>query len=168
MLLITDGTRVLLIQDSTGLALPSQRQWPVTLKPPKNNWPLALARHISFNCVQEWPEYQKQKRAFGMPDESLWYVFLIGPTNLDAIVHQTKKTSEWFFRYASARIPWSLKIADLHSIIANKLSCEVMSAHCIREYLQKTTNTAEGSRSEVSGAEVSGAEVSEVLTVNKE
>jgi hypothetical protein len=113
----------------------------VSVKPPKNNWPLALARHVTYASAIEWPEYTKQKRAFGMPEESAWYTFLLSPHQLDAIVMQTKKSAEWFFRYANAKTSWTFKIVDLESIVNNKVTCEIMSAHCIRDFLQKRTNT---------------------------
>lgn len=125
-----------MVQDNNVIGLPSQRQWPVSLRPRKNQWPLALLRHITFNSIINWPDYQKQKKAFGMPEDSSWYLFSITKEVFDSVLLQSKKSSEWFFRYASAKVPWTLKALDFNSITSN--TCEVMSAHCIREYIQQT------------------------------
>lgn len=138
-LLVTDGSRAMMIHDpilGNDYLLPSHQQWPKTLKPSKNEWPLHLVKHVTYNIPFQWPEYQKQKKTFGMPEHSSWFLFSITQPDFDYLLRETKKVSQWFFRYANASIPWTIKSFDL-TILNGKTNCDAMSAHCLRAYLEK-------------------------------
>jgi hypothetical protein len=142
-ILVTDGLRALVVNDSSvgQTSLPSQRQWPNSLRPSKNHWPLNLIRHVTYHVPFDWPDYKKQKKAFGMPEDSAWFLIELNAQQLDHIQKETKKVCAWFFRYASAKVPWTLKLLDFTSLDFSKSSCEAMSAHCLRSYLEKNTET---------------------------
>ena len=114
-LFITDNVDVIVVSDTSldtkQLELPSYKQWPVQKEHQHNNFALALARHVTFDIGIEWPEIIKPKRAFGLEKHSKWVIFKVD--SVHPIVEKTNCTSKWFYRYANAKIPWTLRAIKL-------------------------------------------------------
>ena len=139
-ILLTDGTRALVVQRQDRLlTLPNETLWPAGLRPRRQNWPLAILMHTCYSSYskarsKEWPPIVKQKRAFGLSADTSWYACSVDPSFLDLLVANAKTSKLWWFRYADAKPPWTLKIVKLDDF---KDQCDAQSAHCALAFLHK-------------------------------
>lgn len=137
---VTDGNRALVVQRQDRLfTLPNETLWPAGLRPRRQNWPIAILMHACYNSYtkarsNDWPALVKQKRAFGLSADTSWYASLVEPRVLDVLVSNSKASKMWWFRYADAKPPWTLKIVNLDDF---KDQCDAQSAHCALAFLHK-------------------------------
>jgi len=130
MILVTDGTSFIAVKQNGLLTNPSSDHWHKGQK--KNNWPLAILKHLTYNMDIEWPEPVKQKVAFGLPSKMSWYVVKMETADICKIVRNAKINRLWWFRNAVAKPEWELKLIK---IIDSKKKCDANTSHCINAFV---------------------------------
>ena len=114
-------------------SLPNYAHWPQHMEPKKNQWPLALARHVTHDLLETWPEPNRHK-CFGLPKGSACYRFMLSKEAFGALSSQCLRIQKWAFRYADAKFQWSTKAMSIDSILnCSSIVIDTQSAHCLRE-----------------------------------
>jgi hypothetical protein len=131
-ILVTDSKRALIVSDFSTWQLPCHLHWPAARPPLKNGWPAAILKHVTYGHELQWPAVAKQKKVFGQPKSSTWYLCEISEDFLDSLVRQARMSRIFWQRHASATVPWTLKAVPLDHAV------KLISGHssnCVVAYL---------------------------------
>ena len=131
--LVTDGKKGLVLSQGFSLgSLPNETFWPQGKRPQRQNWPFAILSHCLYGQKPKLV-LEKRQRAFGLPANASWYVAIIEEIELEDLYKRAKSQRTWWFRYADAKIPWTIKLVSLADF---RSSCDANSAHCAEAYLE--------------------------------
>ena len=131
-ILVTDNTRGLVVQQGSGLFfLPKESMWPIGLRPKRQNWPLAILGHALYGQKVKL-KLIKRTRAFGLPANTAWYSSVVDESEFDNILNYCRTQKKWWFRYANATVPWTIKGVALKDF---RTVCDAESAHCAEAHI---------------------------------
>lgn len=126
--LVTDGTRGLFVEATSGLSLLNYKHWPVYKKPLKTHWPCAIANHVTYNLMGP-RKASKVARPFGLSKKASLYSIQLDSDDLEALVDNCKAVWRWHSLHGPFVGPFKLKLVALDVPIEN---FELITAHCIR------------------------------------
>lgn len=136
--LLTDGTRGLFIDTSSGLTLPNHTHWPIARKPKKIGWAIALLDHVVYGLLDalltDEIKSKRQPRPFGLSKTTNFYTVHIQPDVLDHVCSQQKAVWRWHHYHGANGSSGAFKVKiEMLSTCLDKF--DLNSAHCVRSHV---------------------------------
>jgi hypothetical protein len=133
--LVTDGVRILAVEEADKLQLPNSRaHWPPVRPTPKTNWPVTLLTHVCYGTLDvRMGPHERLPRPFGLPPGTFAVKWQLSPDDLDRIVDSSRRRRLWAIRYAEASWPWALR-----AVKHNHADLDLASTHITRATLMPT------------------------------
>lgn len=126
-LLVTDGTRVLMIQESK-LVLPNTSlHWPITKKRPSHSWSVGLLKHITYGLYE--CSFEKSTRPFGFPVGQFLSICRLEPEKLETLFTQCTTIRRWS-KYNGAQIGHKFSLLTIKDLQMS--NTDLMSVHGLR------------------------------------
>lgn len=127
--LLTDGSRGLFLDTSSGLTIPNHTHWPIARKPKKTGWALALLDHVVYGLLGTNIKSKRQSRPFGLQKHVNFYSIQVDSHTLDSLFEQQKAVWRWHHYHGAYDGPFKLKVESLETSLDK---FDLNSAHCVR------------------------------------
>ena len=144
-LFVTDGVHVWTIQNAAGhLCLPNTAQhWPRTKQKPRNMWPAALMRHVTYGLCS-WTNYERPQRPFGFPSSAAIAVFRVTPEAFEYLLRQVTSVRRWAKYHSSEGESFGFRHRGVPLATVRIDALDLMAAHAVRWAIGLTNLSSAG------------------------